>query len=550
MFLAQQLVYVSLLCGGLLFQNQTPASEAAATGSISGVVRDSISGAPKPNVNISAAGVSTTTDSQGNYTLRGLKPGRVQISATVQGAPLPTIKAVGLLGGQDLTGADIRVPSMASISGRITGEDEKPLAGITVWLVGKEYAFGALRYIYSGSATTDEGGRYALRRVPPARGFLLLARKEAATLKPVSAAPADLNMREPVLAPAYYPGVTAMEAAVPLILGPGENREHVDMKMPRSPSYCIEGTVRSATGSSPVEFGISEAQPVGMNGLSLLDIQTSRGAEFVNRSGSSPHGRAGADGKIRVCDLHPGSYELSSDSRDGFGIRTATISDHDVGDVLVVAEPAVPVSGEIVWDGAAPGTPNSDGIRILYGQARTNMLVPVGAPIPGAFKFRTPIFKDDYVLGVVGLPAGAYLKDITYGGHSIMNALFHPGAAAEPAVVRFVVARDGGRVMVNVADGEGKPVNDADVVAMPAGADSEAALASVLVWGRTDPKGAWTSEAIPPGKYYLIAGYVPVDRSAESIGKLWRARTKSEAQEIEIGPGAVVSVRLSPTGVE
>ena len=551
MFIVQGLAFVSVLYGGLLFQDQPTASQAAsATGSISGVVRDSTSGAPVPNVNVSAAGVSSTTDSHGNYTLRGLKPGRVQISATLQGALGPTNKAVGLLDGQDLTGVDIRIPNMARISGKITGEDEKPLAGITVWLVGKEYAFGALRYLYSGSATTNEGGRYILSRVPPARGFLLLARKEAAMLKPVSEAPADPRLRAPVLAPTYYPGATAIETAVPLVLGPGENRESVDIKMSRSPSYCIEGTVRSGTGSSPVEFRISESQPVGMMGLSLLDTQTSRRAEVIIRAGSSPHGTAGADGKIRICDLHPGSYELSSDSGDGFGVRTVTISDRDVSDVSVIAEPAVPVSGEIVWDGVAPEAPVTGVARMLYGQARRDMLVPVGAPIPGAFKFRTPIFNDDYILEVIGLPVGLYLKDVTYRGRSIVNTLFHPGTAAEPAVVRFVLARDGGRVMVNVADGEGTPVGDADVVVMPANADSEAALASVLAWGRTDSFGAWTSEAIPPGKYYIIAGSLPVDRSADSIGKLWRARTKSEAQQIEVGPGAAVSVRLSPTGIE
>jgi hypothetical protein len=85
---------------------------------------------------------------------------------------------------------------------------------------------------------------------------------------------------------------------------------------------------------------------------------------------------------------------------------------------------------------------------------------------------------------------------------------------------------------------------------MPASADSEAALASVMTWGNTDSYGAWTSEAIAPGKYYVIAGFLPVDRSPDSIGKLWRARTNTEAEQIEVGPGATVRLGLRPAELE
>ena len=550
------LALVSAWYGGLLFQNQAAAASApAANCSVSGVVRDSVSGAPMPNVKVAAEGISpvtTVTDSQGAYTLRGLKPGPVQIAATVSDALGPTSKQLSLLAGQDLTGVVIRFPNMARISGRITGEDGKPLAGIGVYLVGREYAFGALRYPYSGGAITDAAGRYVLPHVPPARGFLLLARREPAALKPVSDAPADPELRTPILAPTYYPGATEMGAAAVLILAPGENCESLDVKMLRSPSYCISGTL----GSS-VDFVITEAQPVSLFGLAILEIGAGRRlTDNVIRSAGSARGTAGPDGKIRICGLHPGSYELTAESDDGFGVQTVTISDHDVNGILVVAEPAVPVSGEIVWDGAAPDLPVNQRVMIRYGPTRGNgLLTPVLVPMHGPFVFTGPVFKDEYIVAVDGLPNGVYsngvyLKDVTYGGHSILNAFFHPGAAADPPVVRFLMARDGGRATAMVADGDGKPVCDADIALMPAGADSEAALASMTIWGQTDSHGAWTSQTLAPGKYTVIAGFLPVDRSPESVGKLWRARTRTEAQQIDVGAGAAVSVRLSPTGVD
>jgi len=177
--------------------------------------------------------------------------------------------------------------------------------------------------------------------------------------------------------------------------------------------------------------------------------------------------------------------------------------------------------------------------------------MPVAPPIPGPFRFfPEPIFQDDYIVDVGGLPNGVYWKDVTYGGRSIRNAFFNPGTGANPPVIRFVLARDGGHVSAAVSDSQGKPVSDADVALLPASADSEAALASMMTWGRTDSNGEWTSETIAPGKYSVIAGFFPTDRSPESIGKLWRARTKAEAEQLEVGPGATVRVSLRPAEVE
>ena len=120
MLFAQQFAFVSLLYGSLLYQNQTTASLAAtAAGSISGVVRDSISGAHLAKRRCVAPRVFRPPRiPEGNYTLRGLKPGRVQISATAIARSGRRIRTVGLLDGQDLTGVDLRVPSIASYLGK------------------------------------------------------------------------------------------------------------------------------------------------------------------------------------------------------------------------------------------------------------------------------------------------------------------------------------------------------------------------------------------------------------------------------------------------
>jgi hypothetical protein len=81
---------------------------------------------------------------------------------------------------------------------------------------------------------------------------------------------------------------------------------------------------------------------------------------------------------------------------------------------------------------------------------------------------------------------------------------------------------------------------------MPAGALSEASLAETVVTGETDQRGVYTSGAVAPGKYYVLAGAEGFTdlRAPENIGKLWRARPK--AQEVELAPNRTVQLTLRP----
>jgi hypothetical protein len=82
----------------------------------------------------------------------------------------------------------------------------------------------------------------------------------------------------------------------------------------------------------------------------------------------------------------------------------------------------------------------------------------------------------------------------------------------------------------------------------PAGAASEAALAASLISGETDRLGYFYSRALAPGRYRVLASTTALDSSADSIGKLLRAR--STAKEVEILPGGIVGVEVLPVVIE
>jgi hypothetical protein len=122
------------------------------------------------------------------------------------------------------------------------------------------------------------------------------------------------------------------------------------------------------------------------------------------------------------------------------------------------------------------------------------------------------------------------------------------GSAIGNAGLKIVLGRDGGTVSVRVADKDSHPAADCTVVFMPATAPSEAAFAAMLITGKTDQTGAWSSATLAPGKYLALASNDTIDRSPEMIGKVWKARTRAE--EVEIKPNGSASVTLTPKALE
>lgn len=534
--MGNNLVVIFLAAGAVCAQ--TP----PITGSIGGVVQYEGTGAPVENaiVQISPRNKLLETDSQGRYSQRDLAPGTYHIRIDSMKARTSTSRVVALGAGQELT-VDFHLPAPGSITGRILDENKEPVPDMSVILVAREYSLGALHYVYAGVTATNDQGEYKLAPVAPSRGYLVLAMKRAARAA-ISDAPADLRLRKQIPVPTYYSGTDSPEGAQVLVLRPGERREAVDIRMLRSPSYCIEGVLEGGTGPTEMHFWLGEQQPAsGESGAGGVTM-------------APPGGQTGPDGRIRICDLHPGDYELTAfndyKSISVFGTATLSITDGDVRKVRITAPPRVPVAGEVAWDGKAPEKPVQAKIhlwlmpvnRAYIGWDEGPGLQPK-APIPGEFSLPT-MFTGNYIVRFFGLPDDLYVKDITYSGQSVLHKPMNVGGAVGKATLRIVVATDGGVIGGKVTDKDGNPIPDSSVTVMPAEAESEAALAASLVSEQTDQNGAWSTKRLAPGKYYVVASAAPFDMTPESIGRLWQLHTK--AQEVELGPGASVQVTITP----
>ena len=552
-----KLVSAVLLLGALRSVGQTPAPNPTerATGSISGTVRDAATGTPLPDVQVyanrgSRDSVMAVSDAQGRYTLRNVKPGRQPVSAegAARAGVVPSRaprRFITLVAGQDLTAIDFQLTNYGALSGKIIDENKEPLPDISVFLIAREYSLGVLRYVYASITTTDDRGEYFLKRVEPGRVFLLMAQKRPRNLPAISESPLDPKARKSIPSVTFYPAGTAIGGAEALVLRPGELRENVDIRMMRAPSRCIEGSGQATGGAEELRFQISDRQPTsGASG---------DGAMFV----MPPSGVTGPDGKIRICELPPGDYQLTvfpnvaEGTPSFFGTASISVGDRDVNKVLVNARPSVSLAGEVVWVGEPPDPPIASQLTLVLrpitrapwsgesDSARTS--------IPGQFSFKH-LLVDEYGLQTFGVPEGAYIRDITYGGRSVLGEPLRIGSSIGDGGLKIALARDGGSVATNVADRDGKPVADAHVLLLPLTADSEATLAASMVSGQTDQNGAWKSPQVRPGKYHILASPLAVNKSPEIIAKLWRARHR--AQEVELTPNGTAQVKLLPETIE
>src|SRR6185312_4359601 len=168
------------------------------------------------------------------------------------------------------------------------------------------------------------------------------------------------------------------------------------------------------------------------------------------------------------------------------------------------------------------------------------------ADVPGTLQL-TGLTWDDYAIISSVTVQGAYIKDITYGAHSVYHQPLRVGSEGANVPLHVIVAQDGGRITARVVNKDDHPVSGTTVIVMPEGTQSEAELAALITSGQTDQAGQYKSGFLAPGKYYAVATEDSYDMTPESIGKLWQSHNRFK--EVDLPPNGSVQVDLQPTGI-
>lgn len=524
-------VYLALTCFALQAQAPpTPPRPPGPDGSVSGRVLDADTGAPLKDVGVVAQeaglGESAKTDTEGRYTVTGVSPGKhtIAVYGLRRWPNLGSSDAI-VQKGATTPNVDFRVRFEGAISGRVLDGGGDPVVGMPVMVIGREYYAGALRYFSDGYAVTNDRGEYAIQDVRAGRTVFVLAETRKQYKSAISDAPPTPALRIPAYRATYYPSAESVQSATAIRLHSSERRENVDIRILRSPSYCVDA-VLMATGT-----------PASLN-FKVTDELTSSAYLTPGSSSSGPPGVASrADGKIRVCGLYPGTFRIAAFHRAGttpdlFGATTVSIGKDDVHDVKVAAVVPATVPAEVAWAGPPP-EPSTPVQFQFWPQPVSNDSMPgrsLRPEVPGQFTFDglQPVeYAVRMFLGPATVVPNGYIKDITYGSQSVFHLPWKIGAAEPGARVLITVANDGGFIKATGPPGS-------HIVIVPAAATSEAIVADSLVVDKTGP--------LAPGKYYVFATADLIDNTPESIAAIWRARTS--ARQVEVAPKSTVEVTL------
>lgn len=415
-----------------------PAAPAAPTGkgSVAGVVVADASGGPIAYASVVLIGARTgalkvtSTDRQGTFSFTALPDDRYTIGVSklpylgaIAGARRPARPGspVVLAGGAAVTGVTIRMTLGASISGTLLDERGRPASGGTVVAQQRKVQNGERMFVNvpGGTVQADDRGRYRIHGLPPGEyvvsvigihstisGFPALTDAEVdavlAGQRPTGPPPV-VPMGAGPQAAVFFPGTTRPGDAAGLLLGPGEDRQNVDIPwQPSTPSH-ISGVVSTADGSPlpPVTAWVSAAPGSGPLMMSMT-------------------ARVGPDGRLMTAQaVPPGTYTViarGTGPQQPFAALTVEAAGTDITGLQLVLQPPLQVAGRIVAVGTAR-PPSLAGHRLQFSAlaAAARAVPPQVSPSTATGEFAiTGLLPGQYMFS--GAPFfGASADSVTWG---------------------------------------------------------------------------------------------------------------------------------------
>jgi len=191
------------------------------------------------------------------------------------------------------------------VSGVVTDEFGDPLAGVDVRLLLLRYSRERyVAYATGGSRRTDDRGRFRLFYVTPGRYML--------------AATSD----DPRVAPIYYPDVTEVSGALPLIIGRKQEVSGISIQLRRAYGARIFGFALNAAGDA-------------LRGTLMLQTRRRSGAVAL----PTRRVTANADGTFEFLNVPPGEYALTAGGGPEFALQFVSVDGFDAPPITIRTSP-------------------------------------------------------------------------------------------------------------------------------------------------------------------------------------------------------------------
>jgi protocatechuate 3,4-dioxygenase beta subunit len=443
--------------------------------------------------------ISTTTDAGGGFQLKGIQPGRYNLTVSRVGFVTQTYgqkkvddpgAILTLRAGQEMKDLLFRLIPSGVIAGRILDEDGEPIPSATVSALREAYSEGKRNLFTSTTVETNDLGEYRLFGLQPGRYFVSAVSQGWYRFEDIQEKDADIHQQG--YARMYYPGTPDAARASSLVIKAGEEIPSVEILMRQVLVYRIRGHVYNQITHKPG------------TGTNLFLTSRTKGLEW-----DLGHQRVIAekqDASFEIPDVLPGSYLLTAlwfDEGKTYQARVSVdVGNADVEGVAVTVAQGVNINGRIIWDGR-PAL-EKDELTVFASVVDSNLMFGYdGARVNQANAFTlTNIGEGTYRADVGGQSKDCYVKDVQYGGSSALEDGFTVGRGS-PASLDITVSPHGARVQGTVADADGLPAVGVWVALVPDGA--RRAQHRLYKTQTTDQYGRFDLHGVPPGEYKLFS---------------------------------------------
>lgn len=424
----------------------------------------------------------------------------------------------------------LSLPMPGAISGRVTGADGGPAAGLGVRSLRRVSRNGATTLGPVGApTTTDADGRYRLVDLP-AGSYLVVATHSVFPPAATASGPVHVNPNEPRLGSVatFYGNTSDAMAATPVTVQATE-RSDTDIQLRRVPVFAMTGSIAHDTISVQPKTLLRLVRTDGSGRPSPLDMRS----VFV-----------GADGAFRFEDLVDGDYDLAFSGLDAWGRGHALIADRDPDPIVIVPHPSMLVRGRAEFRGTtrSPTIPadTSQFAVNLWTDQRTIGLMSLDTPIQsdGTFAARGAGPGPFRLLGMAPAPwfeVAGYVD-----GVDTLDVAVAAGLNGANAVVIF--ADHPAAFRATVVDAQGQSVANAGVIVFDQDSRYWASQSRRVQIGATLATGTCSFLNLPPGKYFASTSLEIT--ASTPVRPALLERLKLSATPFEVVAGRSGSVQL------
>jgi len=542
------------------------ATQATTNGVISGRVLDGTT--PVARVLVTAElgdgsrPVQALTDDTGRYSLADLQAGRYLVTAskagwvtTYYGSPRPGRppgSRVAVTDGARLT-LDIPIVRGGVIAGRIVDEAGSPMTRVWPWLleervVGNRRVIARATFQATGSfeRSTDDRGEFRLFGLPPGTYYLVVTPSIAtgarlttdsevrwAAQPPAEAGAAPAPGAVAGYAPFFLPGTTDPAAAQPIVVGPGDVREGLMIRVGYVGVARVTGRVARSAGEG-----------LGASSIEMLPRESRAMLEGSRRS--APLSK---DGQFTFQNVTPGTYTIrvraasaaatgtpaqappaagvpsrpgTGPSFDLWGQTEVTVAGQDVENVAIDLLPAASLTGRLVF---APGTakPPADLTQVRLQFIATEALAAAAVAAGSVTSPATATMEADGTFRVGGLApdrytvaaqwpgmrtgdglTGWWIGNVRVGDRDLGDAPIDVAANATVPDVTITFSDRIGAIEGALTDASNRPAPEYFVLAFPVERSSWATtLRKILSPVKPGTDGRFRIPGVLPGDYYL-----------------------------------------------